>query len=528
MKKILFAIAVILSFNSLLIAQNITMNKFKIKNISIFKNGTAFLTKEIVLDVNNNQNSLFELPINNEQALFGSVWFNAEDNKITKVGSYNDSIETFIDVENTSDILKANIGKDVIITLQDYEKPVAAAIFSVNNEVIVLRTKTLWISTKVNFIKHIEFSNQPELKYQNKETKKLISLDFEKTQKKQTVDLMYMQRGLTWTPNYYIRMTGENTALISMKANVINDIEDIENSNINFVVGVPSFAFSYVNAPFTSNQKVVEFLRTLNSDNNDNRSNNMQLSNMITSQGMMNYTPEIDNNPIGDQNELTGKEGSDEGLFFYKLKNISLKKGERAFIDLLETKITYKQLYSVELTENKNIYGSYTRNYSNNQQTKNQVWHSIKFKNNTKTPFTTGTAFILKKENEEYKPVSQNYLYYTPSGIETTVKTTISPDITVLSSEKEISRKENVIKHYNLITIESQIVVENFKNKEIEIEVKRLITGSIIKSDVTYKSTSKLKSWNSKNKENDTRWTMKIKANERKTITYQYKIYVSR
>ncbi len=55
-----------------------------------------------------------------------------------------------------------------------------------------------------------------------------------------------------------------------------------------------------------------------------------------------------------------------------------------------------------------------------------------------------------------------------------------------------------------------------------------MITGEILKSSHLHKKTSKLKSWNSKNKLNDTRWDVKLKPGGKKTITYTYKIYVRR
>ncbi len=502
--------------------------KFKTKSISVFKNGTAFFLKESEFNINNNKNLLVEQPIKNMQAIFGSVWFNSFDNKIKKIGTYTDTVKTTVSVENTYEILEANKGKTLNLTLYNYEKPITATISLLNNDILLLKTKTEWISTKVSNVKHIGFNEKPNTKHTKKEVKDLLSIDFEKSTKNQKVQLMYMQNGLIWTPNYYIRTGDNNKAYISLKANVMNDIEDIENTDLNFVVGVPSFSFSHVNSTFTSKQTVANFLNTLNNRNFNSYNNNIT-TNSITTQSMYNFAPENRSSGYENNSELTGKGSSDEGLFFYNVNNVNLKKGERAFFDILETEVEYEQIYSVELSGNENIYNNYKRNYSNNEnKTENPVWHSIRFKNNTKMPFTTGTAFIMKKNNNMYKPVSQNYLYYTPTGVMTTVKTTISPDISVVNNEKEISRKENAIKYHDLITIEGEIVIENFKNKDVKIEVKKLITGELISSNTKNKSTSQLKTWNSINKQNDTRWDDKIKSNGKKTITYKYKIYVRR
>ena len=52
---------------------------------------------------------------------------------------------------------------------------------------------------------------------------------------------MYLSRNLNWTPTYLIELVDEEKARLTLRAEVINNTEDIENTNVNFVVGVPNF-----------------------------------------------------------------------------------------------------------------------------------------------------------------------------------------------------------------------------------------------------------------------------------------------
>lgn len=523
MKKITFTLGLIL-FVFVLFAQKA---EFRTKTVSIFKNGTAFFQKEITENTDSENSIITKLPIADSDAMFGTIWFNAPSNEIYKIGSFPDSVKTEHSADNILSMLKANKGKALTLNIKGFEKPVTGEILKVDNNFLMIKTKDSWITTVPLKVEYITFSQEPKTTYYEQKVKELIKIVLKKKSKKQKVELMYMQKGLTWTPNYYIRIIGENKAELTLRANVMNDIEEIKNTDINFVVGVPSFSFSNIESPITSNEGVDDFIAALNGRRKygsytfDNRLSNM--SNAITTQQAITRNDPNYNNTS--DSELTGKGSTDEGLYFYKKEKASLRKGERAFFELLKADIEYEQIYSVDLEENTNIYNRYTYGNTNSE---NKVWHSIRFKNNTESPFTTGAAFIMRKEGDNYKPVSQNYLYYTPSGVKTTVKTTISPDISVTTNEKEIDRREKALKYHDLITIEAEINVENYKNKDIKLEIKRLVTGEIISSNVECEKISKLKSWDSKNKQNDTRWDIELKANEKKTIKYKYKIYVAR
>lgn len=529
MKKLILVSVLIAVFSLNLISQN-TSQDFKTQNVSIFKNGTAFFQKKLQVNIEKEKSVFAKLPFAVNDVIFGSILFEAPGNNISKVGSYSKQTSSNHIANDILSMLKANISKTMTLeviptteggSLGAENTKITGKIVSVQKDLLLMKTNKGWFSTNPSNVCQMFFEDKPLTSYKKDITSKVIKLSFEKSKKNQQVNLTYMQKGLTWVPNYYITIIGKNKAKLILKANVLNDIENLENVNVNFVVGVPSFEFSHVKSPLSSFDGVSTFMSSLNGNRSFRSSRFDNISNSITTQQMSNYSF---SNTSSSESVLTGKGSSDEGLFYYNNKNVNLAKGERAFFELINNEINYEQIYSVDLKENTNIYSS---RYSRSKTT-NKVWHSLRFKNNTKTPFTTGVVFVMRKEGGNYKPVSQNYLYYTPSGVTTTVKTTISPDIAVTADEKEISRKSKALKYHDLITVQAKIHVENFKNKDIVLEIKRLITGELIKSSDKYNNVSKLKSWNSKNKQNETIWSVNLKANEKKTISYTYKIYVSR
>ena len=361
------------------------------------------------------------------QVMFGTVWLSAKNNEFISISSYNENVAKKYDAGNLEGILKANTGRSVIVKISGKE-PLEAKIAKVTGDMVFLDGKNSWQAINIYSIESIEFPNKPNMIYTDSIEKKVLKLDFKKKEPKQPVDFMYMQKGLTWVPNYNIELREGKKARLKLRANVMNDIEDIENADVNFVVGIPTFLYSDKESPITSNMSVFDFLGI----NQYNRYpwENMSFKNSISN---TTYTHEIVK--ISDEFQVPGSENED--LFLYTLKKLTLRKGGCGLFDLLATEVEYEDLYSVEL-ESSTQYNNY---YSKSDDT-NEVWHSIRFTNNTKTPLTTGTAFITKANDSSNAPISQNKLNYTPASAKCVVKLTVAPDISVTDSEVEMERKQ--------------------------------------------------------------------------------------
>ena len=500
----------------------------KTKSISIFKNGTAFFEKETTVNASSGSVILEKLPFerddNLKMIMFGTIWLYPHNNEFNSVSSYNEKITKEFDAGSLTGILKANIGKKIkILMYKSYkETPIEGKIVKVHGDVVYLDGAGAWQTFNINSIATIEFPDTPNLMYKDSIEKKVLALDFKKKNSSQKLDIMYMQKGLTWLPNYNIELRDGKKARIKLRANLLNDIEDIENADVNFVVGVPSFMYSSQESPLTSNQKVNEFLYSLPGTSGSYRSAGI-MSQSILSNRMYDAEEMIVDEDAFMEYQPEG--ASNEDLFLYSFKNLNLKKGGRGFFDLLATEVDYEDLYSVQLQP----VNQYNFNAIQAEQ-KNEVWHSIRFTNNTKIPLTTGTAFITKKDKGSNTPISQNKLNYTPVSAKSVVKLTVSPDISVSDSEKELERvkKEKQFDSYwhDLITMEGSIKVVNYKKEEVKLKINRVIDGELVESSEDWESKSLLKTSEVKNKKNDTTWEVELSPGESMKIVYTYKIYV--
>lgn len=492
------------------------------QNVAVFKNGSAFFVNKMQVNASKGYYLLNKVPA----ATFGTLWFTANNNTIKGTRSYIEEVSKKQKVKGTADALRANLGKTVTLTLDD-KKSYTGVIRRLDGSMVVFNTGGKWMTFRPSAIRMMSFSQMPASEYTEKQKKRVLKIDFAKANASQTFEMMYLQKGISWVPNYSVALLDNKKAVITLKANLMNDVEDLKNANINFVVGVPNFAYDYLQSPVASTQRVSDFISRLNgSGGRFNRSRRAD----ITEQRLSNFTAQSFNGNMGGTQGLKGQ--SAEDLYFYNTSNITLKKGDRAFYEIFRADLSYEDIYEVSLNANSSNRSSYSKSYAQSDQSVGKVWHSIRLQNKTPYPWTTGTVLITKKIGGIDKPLSQDKLSYTPSGSKTQLKITISPNINVKSAERELSREENKTRKdrytYDLLTVESKIDIKNYHNKDITLNICRTITGKPIKCSTKWKTEKKFSVYNNINLSHDLDWEVKLKKGEKKTITYQYKIYVRR
>ena len=119
-------------------------------------------------------------------------------------------------------------------------------------------------------------------------------------------------------------------------------------------------------------------------------------------------------------------------------------------------------------------------------------------------------------------------LKYTPKGSSGKLKITVSPDIQVSDDEKELDRKQDFRKkdgyYYDLVKIEGEIRVKNYKDKMVALQVSKSITGKILNAGSGGKIKQIPNARDVLNSENLLEWELKINSGETGKITYQYEV----
>lgn len=332
------------------------------------------------------------------------------------------------------------------------------------------------------------------------------------------VRLSYLRPGIGWFPDYSVVLDGAGQAELTMRATLVNDGEDLRGTDVFFAVGVPNFAFGTIESPLSGGQSLAELFRALGRGATDFSVLNTMAN--ITSQMA---TPDTGRGSAFGSMTTEGTQGeSGDDFYFYSRKDISLAKGERASFPLLQASVKYSDVYTLDIPREAQS-DAYNRQAV--PPTPDRVWHSIRLHNPTKLPWTTAPALVFA----EGRPVSQETLRYTPALGETTLRLTVANNVVADRSEAEASRQREAVRRFgdtwDAVTIEGTIEVRNFKDESVVLAISREVEG-----EATPSSGSRIVRVAAQpravNPIERLHWEIPLAAGEKKTIKYQYKVFV--
>ena len=520
-------------------------DQLKTQSVSIFKNGTAFFVKNGTVETSEKSWSVYGKDI--PQALNGTFWLSSPSNDFELVKAFQKEViekkeATALDF---AAMLALNDGAGV--TLQFRDTSYKGKVISLQKEIKKDETPNLsaplfalelssgktiiFTYDRIKSLVHLEFDKMPTYRYTAIQKKQVptLQIDFKSDKKQQALDMMYLSNGLAWKPDYKIDLLEEDKARLSLRSTVINNVENVKTKQLNLVAGVPNFKYA------TKVSELIDFLdlTTYTLDNTLYNNQPVTLSNLAIPQNEANYRhdgyaynsdPRTFNAP---QHEGTAI----EDLYFYTLQDVELKKGERGFFDIFSVEIPVKHIYEAIL-ENNNI--NYSLEYNFIKKT-NPVIHTIKLTNNSPYTWTAAPALVVKKDKGQNAPISQDKLGYTSQKDNISVKLTEAPDVSVQFLENETNRdigKKTVKRgkytyYHDLVTVEAEITVHNYKSKAIDLDIKRLISGELKKSSETWKKAPRVQFGYTLNKKTDVCWEIKLEAGERKVIKYSYSFFTT-
>ena len=509
---------------------------FNTSSISIFKNGSAFFIKSGTVKV---ADKVYRITENLPPALFGTYWVLSPNSELDFLNSSIDTLKEAkkIEAHSIMEMITANVGKKAKLHLKKGDEIIGLieAVGKMNQgsqlgsarQILKFRMDSKWVILTMNEIRRIEFFEEPNslLDHKTVEVKPTLEVNFTTDKSEQDLDIMYLSKGLSWTPMYLLELLAEEKARLSLRAEVVNQIEDITDTDVNFVVGVPNFKHANKLSPLIDFREAGFVRPRASSDFNP-------FSNAAISQQRVGYAV-LDDTFFETSETSSGLEGkAAEDLYFYTLEDMHLKKGGRGHYPVFTADIKIAHIYESNLPQNNNNRNFYKAEYLFSPDV-NKVFHSIKVVNDTKYPFTTGPIMVIK-QGEEAKPISQDQLNYTSVNGNSFVKLTEAPDVRIKQGEKALKKIDraktltsgNNVYYYDLIMVEGQVQIKNFKTKKIDLNVRRTILGELQKSSEDWLKAERVNTNGDLNKLTDVCWETSLDPGEELKITYTYQIYV--
>jgi len=342
----------------------------------------------------------------------------------------------------------------------------------------------------------------------------------EKQPENASLGMAYLRQGITWVPEYTLKVLDDDTAELTLRGSLVNEAEDLIHSDVHLVVGVPHFVHTGYLAPLA----VGQVIRTIGV-----AMGGPGVPPQVMSQ-MMNRAAIVRNDyqaSLGDQSNVVEHpvdgQGGDLGKALgnlpqmegaaatdytvYTKKDLTLRRGEKAILTLFVKRIHYAHIYRWSPPA--------------------EMDHSLVLSNQTDSAWTTGPCLALSED----RPLSEDLLKYTPKGSRGELPVTAAINIAHDKTEREVERKLKAHSpshevYFDLVTLEGKLKLHNFEKRAVDVIIANPIPGKPLTADLGGQLSVDSAKLRLLEREGTVRWHLKLEPGEEKTLTYQYERYV--
>jgi len=338
----------------------------------------------------------------------------------------------------------------------------------------------------------------------------------------------YLAQGITWAPSYFIDISEAKKAHLSAKALIVNEAEDLENTQVELITGFPNLQFADIASPISRRQSLADFLNSL--ARGPGRAEASVLTQNIAGyrragEGAQ-YWAHIESSGPGYGAAAAGQTAED--LFLYPLEDITLASGETGYYPLFTETVPYTEIYEWTIPDYINAEGRYRPQRDDQPEPPEIVWHSLRLENTMSMPWTTAPAQIVK----DGQIIGQDTLNYTAPKAEATVKITQAVGVKAEQTELETGRDRDALvlygSHFDRVTIEGKLVITNYKGEAVSLEVTKTVSGEVISATPKAEDVVLARGIKAMNPTHQLTWKLDAKPGETKEIAYTYAALIRR
>ncbi|MFN0053853.1 MAG: hypothetical protein ACKV0T_16870 [Planctomycetales bacterium] len=484
------------------------------RSVAVFKNGMGFFMREGEAELRDGWAVAKEIP----PAAFGTLAIYSHDPQelVDVVGSGPgetvefDGVDVANDLNSRRERLTAALKLSVQLTYEYHGMPRTAAgkLVSVGPEFAVLESASSNFAVPVAGVSRMQILELPLRIH--------VASQAEKPAAKSKLGMAYLREGITWIPEYTLRVVDESTAELTLRGTVVNEAEDLVHCDMHFVVGVPHFAHTQFMAPIA----VGQVIRTIGSAiappavatqimNRAAISNNSIGAPQFDGVTVVDQPVPVEggklSSSLGNLPQLGGPGGSDYTV--YTKKDLTIRRGERAIVTLFVKKIKYSHIYRWSPPA--------------------LMEHFLVLKNDTDSAWTTGPCLAVSGD----RPLSEDLLKYTPRGGKSEIPVSAAINISHDKNEVEADRMfkaHSPADHVflDLVTLQGELQLKNFEREPVELIVTVAVPGKpTTASDDGQRSTDSTK-LQLLERSGTVRWSIQLKPQESRTLKYAYERYV--
>ncbi len=489
------------------------------KSVAVFKNGLGFFLREGEVRLRDGWCVAREIP----PAAFGTlaIYARSQEDVVDVVGSGPGEIVEFDGRDAPKDAAakraRLEASKNLKVQLhykhKGQDRSAAGTMISIGPEFVVLEDQTSSFAVPLEGIAKMQVLELPLRIH--------VAGPNDKSPEKETLGMGYLRKGITWIPDYTLKVLDEETAELVLRGTLVNEAEDLVHTDVHLVVGVPHFVHTEYMAPIAVGQ-VIRMIGAAVAPGGVPQQVATQIMSRAAIVSNTATAPQFEGPggvierplppgagnlaaALGNLPQLGGAAATDYTV--YTKKDLTLRRGEKAIVTLFTQRIKYSHIYRWSPPA--------------------QMEHSLVLHNATDSAWTTGPCLVLSKDS----PLGEDLLKYVPKGGNGEMPVTAAINVAHDKSESETDRKlkaHNPTDHvyYDLVTLEGTLKLRNFEKRPVEIVVSNHIPGKPVAADsdgAISIDPGKLKLLE---REGSIQWRVKLEPGQEKTLKYKYERYV--
>jgi hypothetical protein len=343
--------------------------------------------------------------------------------------------------------------------------------------------------------------------------------------KKGTVHITYLTRGIAWAPAYRIDLTDDKTLTVEQQAVVKNELGDFKDAELMLISGYPNIRYAQVVSPLALSQNWAQFFSQMNANPAE------------FAAAMMNAAVAQSPAPNGAASGPTGidtsatPEGEGVDLHYQSIGKRSMNEGDSLLSSVAEASSHYDRIVEWVVPDARDVDGRFVQPYESrtvDQTSQDQVWDAIQFRNPLSFPMTTAPAMII--DNGHF--AGQQLSYWVNAGEQTTLHVSKALSVRVRADEQgDADATRGVVdiggREFRKVSVTGTLSIANHRNQAISLIIRRQFSGDLVKADGDPKISLREEGVYSVNRRNELTWAFPMKAGEERTLDYQYTVLVA-
>ena len=339
------------------------------------------------------------------------------------------------------------------------------------------------------------------------------------------VRMRYLSQDITWSPFYRVNLKDDGKLTIDASATVMNNLEDFEDTEVEFISGFPNMVFASSLSALSKGMSFQSFLNNLANPSEpsylrstSSRSSVMRQAEILSNSSV--YYDMDDDEGVSARPTLWTASGMDD-MQYKSAGKLSMRKGDVLQLPIASAEADYELITTWTAPMEKRFsFGEASADAT--------LWNCIRFRN----PFDFALTSAPYEIEQDGNVLGQSTGTWFGSGQPATVKITKSMAVTATMTQTEsgsLNRYYTEVKwnnnykfHYPDVT--AQIVLTNHGTKPAKVVFDSVFYGELVNADAEPKKTRLLTDNRTRNPKSKLTWEVTVPASDKTTINYTYKI----